>query len=328
MPLISIVVPVYKVESYLSRCVNSILAQTFSDFELVLVDDGSPDNCGKICDEYAEKDGRIQVIHQENGGLSAARNAGIDWVFANSDSEYLTFIDSDDWVHPRYLELLYRALTEYYVEISQCMVKRTNKKREDHIVSDSIICVTPEEQYSEWYSPFACGKLYKRELFNTLRYPEGLLFEDIAIWYKLLFSIKKIAIVKSELYYYFQNDEGITGSTWTPAKLSQVKSWDEQIEFARKYGSEPVLQTALRRGCWVYRHQWEEIEESDRISHKEKNKYKKLIIKKIRSVLQINKKELKEMGLYNIYFGFAFPKLDWIKWTAIGIIGKIKRRNE
>ena len=105
---ISVIVPVYKVEKYLSRCIDSILAQTYTDFELILVDDGSPDNCGKICDGYAEKDNRV-VIHQGNGGISAARNAGIDWAFENSDSEWIAFIDSDDWVHPLYLECLYNA---------------------------------------------------------------------------------------------------------------------------------------------------------------------------------------------------------------------------
>ena len=104
--LISVIVPVYKVEKYIHRCIDSILAQTFSDFELILVDDGSPDNCGRICDEYALKDNRIHVIHKENGGLSDARNAGIDWAFEHSDSEWITFIDSDDWVHKKYLESL------------------------------------------------------------------------------------------------------------------------------------------------------------------------------------------------------------------------------
>ena len=115
MPQISVIVPVYKVEPYLRRCVDSILAQTFTDFELILVDDGSPDNSGAICDEYAQKDARVHVIHQENGGLSAARNAGIDWVFAHSDSQWLTFVDSDDWVHPEYLERLYHAVLEHNV---------------------------------------------------------------------------------------------------------------------------------------------------------------------------------------------------------------------
>ena len=104
MPQISVIVPVYKVEAYLARCVDSVLAQTFSDFDLILVDDGSPDNSGAICDEYAEKDPRIVVIHQKNGGLSAARNAGIEWAFAHSNSQWLNFIDSDDWVHPEYLD--------------------------------------------------------------------------------------------------------------------------------------------------------------------------------------------------------------------------------
>ena len=106
MPMISVVVPVYKVEHYLHRCVDSILNQSYSDFELILVDDGSPDNCGMICDEYAAKDARIHVIHQQNGGLSAARNTGIDWLCENSDSKWLTFIDSDDWIHKDYLKIL------------------------------------------------------------------------------------------------------------------------------------------------------------------------------------------------------------------------------
>ena len=98
MPQISVVVPVYGVEKYLHKCVGSILDQSFKDYELVLVDDGSPDNCGRMCDEYAAADSRVKVIHQANGGLSAARNAGIDYVMTQSKSEYITFIDSDDWV--------------------------------------------------------------------------------------------------------------------------------------------------------------------------------------------------------------------------------------
>ena len=104
--LVSVIVPVYKVEKYIHRCVDSILSQTFRQFELILVDDGSPDNCSTICEEYALVDDRIRVIHRENGGLSAARNSGIEWVLANSDSQWLTFIDSDDWIHPQFLEVL------------------------------------------------------------------------------------------------------------------------------------------------------------------------------------------------------------------------------
>ena len=107
MPDISVIVPVYKVENFIHRCVDSILCQSFQDFELILVDDGSPDSCGIICDAYARQDSRIHVIHQKNGGLSAARNSGIDWVLANSDSHWLSFVDSDDWVHPDFLKAVF-----------------------------------------------------------------------------------------------------------------------------------------------------------------------------------------------------------------------------
>ena len=116
MANISVVVPVYKVEQFLHRCVDSILCQSYEAFDLILVDDGSPDNCGKICEEYAEKDSRVHVIHQKNGGLSAARNTGIAWSIANSDSRWIAFVDSDDWVHPRFLEKLGLALQESNVK--------------------------------------------------------------------------------------------------------------------------------------------------------------------------------------------------------------------
>ena len=119
-PLISVILPIYKVEEYLDRCVQSIVNQTYTNLEIILVDDGSPDNCPAICDEYAQQDSRIRVIHKENGGLSSARNAGIDWAFENSNSQWLTFIDSDDWIHPQYLELLPSAVTDNNTDIGSC----------------------------------------------------------------------------------------------------------------------------------------------------------------------------------------------------------------
>ena len=126
MPQISVIVPVYKVELYIRRCIDSILAQTFSDYELILVDDGSPDKCGAVCDEYAKQDNRIHVLHQENAGLSVARNTGIDWTFSHSDSKWLTFIDSDDWVHPRYLEALFLAVQKTGLPLATVAHKRTD----------------------------------------------------------------------------------------------------------------------------------------------------------------------------------------------------------
>ena len=113
VPEVSVIVPIYNVELYLSRCIDSILAQTFTDFELILVDDGSPDKCGEICDKYAAQDKRIHVIHKENGGLSDARNAGIEWTLNNTSCLWITFVDSDDWVHPEYLEILYKVCKDF-----------------------------------------------------------------------------------------------------------------------------------------------------------------------------------------------------------------------
>ena len=118
--LISVIVPVYKVEPYLRKCVDSILNQTYRKLEVILVDDGSPDNCGAICDEYAQKDARVHVIHQENGGLSAARNAGLNYCLTQKRSQYLSFIDSDDCVSPLYLERLHSALIDHCADISIC----------------------------------------------------------------------------------------------------------------------------------------------------------------------------------------------------------------
>ncbi|RGM21729.1 glycosyltransferase family 2 protein [Eubacterium sp. OM08-24] len=164
--LISVIVPVYKVEEYIYRCVDSILAQSFKDFELILVDDGSPDNCGKICDEYAQKDKRITVIHKENGGLSDARNTGIDWALKNSNSNWITFIDSDDWVHTDYLKNLYNAVKENNVDISVCGYVNTTGEDDLHTKNSEIntLLCTPEDFFinNNINAVVAWGKLYKK----------------------------------------------------------------------------------------------------------------------------------------------------------------------
>ena len=172
MANISVIVPVYKVEEFLSRCVDSILCQSYTDFELILVDDGSPDSCGAMCDGYAEQDSRVHVIHQENGGLSAARNSGIDWVFANSDSRWLAFVDSDDWVHPDFLKVLYETAEETLCRISVCGFFRTSgedfPEQPYHapmrIASGDYYC----GDYQDGQTAVAWNKLYHRSLFRMI----------------------------------------------------------------------------------------------------------------------------------------------------------------
>lgn len=214
MPTISVIVPVYKVEPYLRRCVDSILNQTFSDFELILVDDGSPDGCPAICDEYAQKDSRVVVIHQENGGLSAARNAGIDWAFANSDSQWLHFVDSDDWIHPQMLEALLSAAEQNGLDVSITSFQRlTDDSEADHVSFDpgcveiwdteELFCRKNVEATVAW------GKLYRKELFRELRYPVGKIHEDEFLTYRVIFQRSQVAYIPQALYRYYQNENGI-----------------------------------------------------------------------------------------------------------------------
>ncbi len=234
MPTISVIVPVYKVEPYLRQCVDSILAQTYTDFELILIDDGSPDSCGAICDEYAEQDSRVRVIHQENGGLSAARNAGID----TARGDYLTFIDSDDWVHSMYLELLLNAVVENNVDISVCTFERpTGRKESTNCLSEHLITerITAEDLLieHEWNYNYACGKLYNSKLFTKIRYPVGKIYEDTFTTYKLLYASNGtyIAWLNQPLYYYYTNEEGISHSPWTPKELTVFDGIVNQLEF-------------------------------------------------------------------------------------------------
>ena len=232
MPQITVIVPVYKVEPYLRRCVDSILRQTFTDFDLVLIDDGSPDRCGEICDEYAKSDERVTVIHHEkNLGLSAARNSGIDWAFKGSDSQWLSFIDSDDWVHPLYLEALYTAVQGH--KISICYRSITHGTELPLVSAYTITYLKPEDYYLTYMgnSTVAWAKLYAKELFQDIRYPIGKLHEDEFVTYKILFQIPVIAFIPEMLYVHYLNPNGIMMSQWTYKNLDVLEAFEEQMVF-------------------------------------------------------------------------------------------------
>ncbi len=237
MPLISVIVPVYKVEIYLHRCVDSILGQTFTDFELILVDDGSPDGCPAICDEYAKRDRRVHVIHQSNGGLSAARNAGIDWAFAHSDSQWLTFVDSDDWLHSRYLETLHYATVSQNTVVGMCRMKKSTDMEPEASSIPGAILIDPEDVWvTEPIPMVAWGKVYKKNCFDTIRYPVGLLHEDEFVTHRLLFAQETISLIPAELYFYFKNSLGIMNAPWTAKRMVVLDAQEGQIQFFKKGG--------------------------------------------------------------------------------------------
>jgi len=211
--LISIIVPIHNVEKYLEECIKSLINQTYQNIEIILVEDGSPDNCGKICDEYAQKDARIKVIHKENGGLSDARNCGIEV----ATGKYITFVDSDDYVSKYYVQKLYNAIIENDVKVSQCnliRVEEDGKEIEKVGYEENQIKDTKEMikdlSREHWESIIACSKLYDIELFQKIRYPVGKIHEDAFVTYKILYNTDKIAIVNDYLYYYRQLQNSIT----------------------------------------------------------------------------------------------------------------------
>ena len=209
---ISVIVPVYRVEATLARCVDSIIRQNYTDFEIILVDDGSPDSSGKICDELAASDSRIKVIHKENGGVSSARNAGLDI----AQGDYVCFIDSDDYVADNYLELMYSAAAresadiviggfEYVFPDGKCI-----KETLPAIVHDSGSAVHGlfRESKNGLYV-LAWNKLYKKELWEEERFPVGRLHEDEFVAHRLLYKSKKTVMIEDVVYYYSLNPQSI-----------------------------------------------------------------------------------------------------------------------
>ncbi len=230
LPLISVIIPIYKVEDYLRECVDSVLNQTYQNLEVILVDDGSPDRCGVICDEYAAKDTRITVIHKENGGLSDARNAGLDI----AKGEYISFVDSDDFVHPQFIETLYTALTENNADVSFCdfLRFRDGEKIVINPTTDDkkTVVLSSEEMVNTLYNSdwvpkniVVWNKLYKRTIFTSLRFPKGLNHEDEYIFLDVYTNIKKVVFVDSALLFYRTRDESIMGNKYSDKNVESFK---------------------------------------------------------------------------------------------------------
>ena len=252
MPAISVIVPVYKVEAFLNRCVDSLLGQSYSDFQLILVDDGSPDRCGAICEEYAARDSRVHVIHQKNAGLSAARNTGIDWSLENTSSQWLAFVDSDDWVHREYLQRLYTAAVQTGCKMAVCDFFQTAGGGFPECLEEEAKTYPADEYYCSeeihgGRSAVAWNKLYHRSLFQSLRYPVGKLHEDEFLTYQLAFAAERVAVLRSKLYAYYQNPQGIILSQWNPRRMHILEAAREQIAFAKQTGNDRFLCKAVEQ---------------------------------------------------------------------------------
>lgn len=235
-PLISVTVPIYKVEKYLARCIDSLLNQTYGNYEIILVDDGSPDRCGEICDAYAAEHEIIKVLHKENGGLSDARNRGVEI----ARGEYISFVDSDDCVAPDYLETLYKGIVETGADMSFCSYYRFSEDRapEREFKDCSTEVMTGREACRRLLKlhtcpeyVIACAKLIPAETVRRHSFPAGMKHEDEAVTYRYFADCEKAAFIGREMYGYYINPHGIMGSRTRDFNGDYMKAQQDRTEF-------------------------------------------------------------------------------------------------
>ncbi len=240
-PLVSVMIPVYKVEKFICRCIDSVIGQTYKNLEIILINDGSPDRCGEICDDYAKKDKRIRVIHQKNQGVSAARNAGLEIAVG----QWLYFLDSDDYISSPAIEKMVRAAEKghhdiviggYYIVTSD---KKTVSRSENWEKTDDLTEIRRKILIDELPN-FVCGKLYKRELWKNVRFPLHQLAEDMYVNGELFFTAESACVIPDPLYFYSRENEnslsrGSDVSNFIKMKQGYFLAWKQQAEAAKQY---------------------------------------------------------------------------------------------
>lgn len=231
--LISVIVPIYKVETYLINCIKSILTQTYEKLEILLIDDGSPDKCGKICDDFAIKDKRVKVCHRKNGGLSAARNTGIDM----ASGKYLLFVDSDDYIHSRMIEILYNVLKSEKVKVSIAQFYRVKsnilKDKEVQKIKAVIMSGSDFLYKTRYWS--ACGRLFDKKLFERNRFVEGQTYEDFYLITRIIAPLKKVAVIENpSLYYYVFRPTSIMVNSETFVKRDLFEILNDNLKYFKK----------------------------------------------------------------------------------------------
>lgn len=252
MELVSVIVPVYNAEKYIDRCIKSIVNQSFSNFELILIDDGSNDKSFDICKKWSKKDKRIKVYSQKNAGASAARNYGLRIM----KGEYVVFVDADDWIHSKYIELLYSSIKLGDYDIVQCALKPTidmESKLEEAVSFDkkNVKEISKIQALNyRLYKVSVCAKIYKRDIFLNFLFREGAIYEDDASYYIFVYRANKIAILNETLYYYYMSNNSVMRNE-KPLDLAFIDIYKERIEFFRKSGETEFLEGSIARFCLV-----------------------------------------------------------------------------
>ena len=311
MDKISIIIPIYNVEKYLERCINSIINQTYSNIEILLIDDGSTDSSPTICDNYQKKDNRIKVIHKQNGGLSDARNKGIEI----ATGEYLIFIDSDDYIEKNMVEVLYNDLIKNNADISICdYIKEYSDKKEIDNFDKKYFVISGNDKYNYLYNEYsirtivAWNKIYKKELFKEIRYEKGKVHEDEFIIHELLNKAKKISYVLEPLYHYIQRDNSITHS-FNYKRFDKIEALDQRADFFQKNNMNNLYYETNRNIINSIASLNKKAKKYEK-EYKNTNYYKNNIEKlKETSKIMLNNKKLKVKTRIKCIFCSLFPKL-------------------
>jgi glycosyltransferase involved in cell wall biosynthesis len=321
-PLINVIIPIYNVELYLRKCVDSVLAQTYANLRVILVDDGSQDDCPAICDNYAKKDNRVMVIHRKNGGLAAARNSGLIALLNDSlpkHGEHVAFVDSDDYIAPDYIEFLYKLLAETQADISQCghYVVYSETRAVDKNPNHSTISLNKMQAleslcYNGIYDVTAWNKLYKLGLFDDVRFPEGRIYEDTAVCYLLAGKATKLTVNMVPKYYYTQRYNSIANNTiFNEQKYQFIQAGDEMADYIKK--SYPQLSKAANVKRVFVRLSTLSQMVNGMHYNKQRVSEMKQVINELRLGALLDKKASKrdKLGIIAFMFGFSVFRFIW-----------------
>lgn len=245
-PLVSVIVPIYNVEKYLKRCVESILKQEYRNIEIILVDDGSSDNCGKICDEYEKHDGRIKVIHKLNAGLSDARNAGIK--IANG--YYYTFVDSDDYIATYMIKDMVNLAESQNIKLVQCEFAKGTKSDYAFSSRKDFVIINAERAFETRETKICvCGKLFHKNLIHEDDFEVGKINEDEFFTYKKIYESEKIILLREKGYYYYQQSESIMHKKQKILRLDVLEAYDERIQYFENKLEKRLMEISIKEKC-------------------------------------------------------------------------------
>ncbi len=313
--LVSVIIPVYNVEKYLDKCVSSVIGQTYTNLEIILVDDGSTDSSGKLCNKWSKCDKRIKVYHKKNGGLSDARNYGIK----KSGGEYLVFIDSDDYVDERYVEYLKKLIVKYSTDLSISSYKILSKKVQDIGVGYKEDLLSQKDALKrlvneEGFTVSACAKMYRKNLFDYISFPVGKLYEDNATIYKLIMKCNKIAYGNKSYYFYCLRKNSITRCEFNVKKMDAIEMTSIMCDdISKKYSDLSVncMNKKFKTMFGVYAQMC-----SSKLSNNQVKKYKSDLRKEIlhEGWTLLRNKNINKVNLLALLLstlGSSFVKIGW-----------------